>query len=76
MTNQQQEQLKKFFMTLERISHSPGELYDLGLVVSNEIKIDDLIKILKEYGVKAESLILSENTPGTMELKNTLKTIG
>jgi hypothetical protein len=50
-------------MALERVLHSPGELYDLGLVVSNEIKIDDLIKISKESGVRAESFVLSENTP-------------
>jgi hypothetical protein len=35
VNNSQTNQLKKLFKSLELVSHSPGQIFDLGLVVSN-----------------------------------------
>ena len=73
MVQTQQEQLKKFFMALEKVSHLPGELYDMGLVVSDEIKIEDLSGVLEESGIASEKFILSIETNADDFLKKIMQ---
>lgn len=42
----QKETIKKFFEAVENISHGPGEIYDLGLVISDNLKSKDLVKFV------------------------------
>lgn len=44
VTKKQKETLEKFFKAIEKISHGPGENYDLGLIISDKLKSKDLIK--------------------------------
>ena len=50
----QKETIKKFFEAVENVFHGPGEIYDLGLVISDNLKSKDLVKFSprpKEVGV-------------------------
>jgi len=40
----QKETIKKFFEAVEKVVHGPGEIYDLGLVISDNLKLKDLVK--------------------------------
>lgn len=59
MTKSQKETIKKFFQAIDKVLHSPGDLCDLGLIISDKIKINDLID-LTPYPEKVEVFDLSE----------------
>jgi len=59
----QKETIKKFFQAIDKVLHSPGDLCDLGLIISDKIKINDLID-LTPYPERVEVFNLSEkNSP-------------
>lgn len=63
ISKKQKDTLKKFFEALKKVSHGPGEIYDLGLIISNNLKPKDLIKFAPQPE-KTEVFCLSEkNNP-------------
>lgn len=70
MTKIQKETIKKFFQAIDKVLHSPGNLCDLGLIISDKIKINDLID-LTPYPERVEVFNLSEKN-GSDEFVNKL----
>lgn len=69
----QKEIIKNFFEAVENISHGPGEIYDLGLVISDNLKSKDLVKFVPRLK-EVEVFNLSEESSSQKFLK-TLITI-
>jgi len=61
ITRPQKETIKKFFQAVDKVLHSPGDLCDLGLIISDKIKIKDLLN-LTPYPERVEVFNLSEKT--------------
>ena len=59
VTKEQKRNIEKFFQALDKISHPPGDLYDLGLIISDIIKAKNLIN-LAPYPEKVRVFSLSE----------------
>lgn len=57
-SQKQREKIKKFFEAIDKVSHEPGDLYDLGLIISDTHKVEDLIS-LSPYPKRTEVFNLS-----------------
>ncbi|MCH7759080.1 hypothetical protein IID20_01860 [Patescibacteria group bacterium] len=72
LAQKEKQKIEEFFQALDKVSHDPGDLYDLGLIVSDRIKIKDLINS-SSYFKKADVFNLSRQVHPDEFLKTLVK---
>lgn len=69
ITKPQKETIRKFFEAVENVSHGPGGIHDLGLVISDNLKSKDLVKFAPQ-SKEVEIFDLSEKSDSREFLKS------